>query len=252
MLLSSLPLPFAEALRTTAVLGFTHVDLVASAHRSPDQREALADSGLLVSCGAVARNLPNGQALDAADVTACRAAVQATQAQIAEAAQLGATHCYLVPGTDASAEALERFGEACVVLADFAASRKVRLCVEHIPGRALPSAAAVLAWLDRVNHATLALLLDVGHCLISREDAAVVATRAGDRLGYIHFDDNDGVADRHWPLLTGRLTELALQGLSTALRQIHYDGALCLELSPDNPAPEEALRQGKALLARLF
>src|SRR5262249_38150215 len=104
----------------------------------------------------------------------------------------------------------------------------------------------------RLNHATLALLLDVGHCLITREDAAAVATRAGDRLGYVHFDDNDGVGDRHWPLLTGRLTEGALQGLSAALRANHYEGARVRELSPDNPAPEEALRQGKALLERMF
>src|SRR5438876_101024 len=98
MLLSSLPLPFEEAVRTAAALGFTHVDVVALAQRPAAHREAMADSGLLVSCGAVARNLPEGQTLDAADVTARRTAVLATQAQIADAAQLGATHCYLVPG----------------------------------------------------------------------------------------------------------------------------------------------------------
>jgi sugar phosphate isomerase/epimerase len=185
-------------------------------------------------------------------MAARRAAVETTQAQIAVAAQMGATHSYLVPGNDASAEAVQRFADSCVVLADFAAKRKVRLCVEHIPGRALASAAAVLDWLQTLGHANLSLLLDVGHCLITGEDAAAVASRASARLGYVHFDDNDGVADRHWPLLTGRLTETALKDLSTALRFVRYDGALCLELSPDNPAPEEALRQGKALLERLF
>jgi sugar phosphate isomerase/epimerase len=252
MLLSSLPQPFEEAVRTAAALGFTHVDVVGMAVRPEAHREVLADSGLLVSCGAVARNLPDGQTLDTVDMAARRAAVETTQAQIADAAQLGATHCYLVPGLDASPEAVQRFTDACGVLADFAADRKVRLCVEHIPGRALSKAAEVLAWLEKTNYPNLALLLDVGHCLITDEDAAAVATRASSRLGYVHFDDNDGVADRHWPLLSGRLTETALQGVSTALRQIGYSGALCLELSPDNPTPEEALRQGKALLERLF
>jgi sugar phosphate isomerase/epimerase len=252
MLLSSLPLPFEEAVRTAAVLGFSRVDVVSMAERPDSHREALADSNLLVSCGAVARNLPDGQTLDAADVTARRAAVKATQAQIADAAQLGAPHCYLVPGTDATHEGVQRFADSCVALADFAANRKVRLCVEHIPGRALPSVNSVLTWLETLDHPSLALLLDVGHCLITGEDAAAVAMRASARLGYVHFDDNDGVADRHWPLLTGRLTETGLQALSAALRQIGYHGALCLELNAANPAPQEALQQGKALLERLF
>jgi sugar phosphate isomerase/epimerase len=126
----------------------------------------------------------------------------------------------------------------------------VRLCVEHIPGRALPTAAGTLAWLERSGHEQLGLLLDIGHSLITREDSAEVVRRAGPRLGYVHFDDNDGVADCHWPLLTGRLTEETLREVGLALREINYRGALCLELNPENPLPVEALRQGKELIER--
>jgi sugar phosphate isomerase/epimerase len=64
------------------------------------------------------------------------------------------------------------------------------------------------------------MLLDVGHCLISGEDAAAVIQRAGERLGYVHLDDNDGVGDLHWPLFHGRLTREQLANAMTALRTI--------------------------------
>ena len=50
-------------------------------------------------------------------------------------------------------------------------------CVRPIPGRALPNAAPTRAWLRRAAHPNLGLLLDVGHCLISGEDAAAAAAR---------------------------------------------------------------------------
>lgn len=248
MLLSSLPLPFAEAVRLAAELGFTHVDVIGLEDRPASHREALADTGLFVSCAAVGRGPEGIFPLDAADVATRRAKVDATKLQIVDAARLGATHCYLVPGTDGSPEALLRFGEACSLLADHAAGLRVRLCVEHVPGRALPSVAAVL---ETIGDKNLALLLDVGHCLISGEDAAAVVRRAGPRLGYVHFDDNDGVGDLHWPLLTGRLTELGLRELGSALREVGYSAALCLELNASNPDPASALREGKALIERL-
>jgi len=250
-LLSSLPAPFEEAVRQVADLGFTHVDVVGLGERPDSHRAALAEAGLLVACVAVGRGLPEGQALDAADITLRRAAVAAVERHIADAALLGATHCYLVPGTENGTDALLCFGDSCRHLADFAAGRGVRLCVEHVPGRALARADAVLDWLEQPGHDRLALLLDVGHCLITAEDAAAVVRRAGPRLGYVHFDDNDGVADRHWPLLTGRLSEAQLRDVAAALAAIDYRGALCLELNPQNAEPVAALRQGKALLQRL-
>ena len=101
-----------------------------------------------------------------------------------------------------------------------------------------------MAWLERVGHGNLALLLDVGHCLISREDPADVIGRACPRLGYVHLDDNDGAGDLHWPLLTGRLTERVLQATLAALAASGYRGALALELHPENPDPVGALGSG--------
>jgi sugar phosphate isomerase/epimerase len=259
---TSLPGDLAAVLGQIAELGFTHVDLVAEVDRPAEHREALADSGLLVSCLALGRNLPAGHTLDAADVGVRRATLALLQLQVADASRLGAMTVYLVPpplsppnlggnkGGDATG--LTYFAEGCALLADYAAARKVRLCVEHVPGRALPDAATTLDWLEQLSHPHLGLLLDVGHCLISGEDAAAVVRRAGQRLGYVHLDDNDGAGDLHWPLLTGRLTEPQLADTMRALQAIGYRGALSLELNPTNADPVEALRDGKRIVERMI
>lgn len=250
-LLPSLPLDFEPALQQLRALGFTHVDLVALPERPEAHLEALADAGLLVACAAVGRGLPEGVTLDAVALGPRRAALERLKLHVADAARLGATHAYVVPGMDASPEGLARFADGCRLLADFAGSRMVRLCVEHVPGRALSSAAATLAWLEQTGHDNLALLLDIGHCLISGEDPTRVVEQAGDHLGYVHLDDNDGRGDLHWPLLAGRLTEDLLVRFLAALPSAGYGGALCLELNPHNPDPVGALREGKALVERL-
>ncbi len=250
-MLTSLPLDFEAAARRAAALGFTYVDIVGLAERPAAHREALADAGLLVSCAAVGRGLPDGHTLDADSMPARRAAVEEVKRQIADAAGLGATHCYLVPGLDGGADALHRFADSCTHLADHAAARMVRLCVEHVPGRALATVAATLDWLRELGHDNLSLLLDIGHCLMTNEDAAEAVRRAGPKLGYVHCDDNDGKGDLHWPLLNGALTREGLRDLGAALRSVGYRGPLSLELNPANADPVAALREGKELLESL-
>ena len=242
--LTSLPLDFPQAVARAAALGFTHVDPVALVDRPAPHLDALADAGVLVGCASVGRDLPPGHALDAADVQRRRAALRLMQRQLDDAARLGATCAYVVPGADAG----EVFTEAIGLLADHAARRMMRLCVEHIPGRALASAAATLAWLRRLDHANLFLLLDVGHCLITGEDAAAVVRDAGPLLGQVHLDDNDGVGDLHWPLLKGRLTIDDLRRLAEALRATDYHGGLALELNAAHADPEAALTDGRAIV----
>jgi sugar phosphate isomerase/epimerase len=249
---TSLPGNFSTVLLRMTELDFTNVDLIAEVDRPAEQLEELAESGLLVSCLALGRQLPPGHNLDAADVGIRRATLALLQRQIADAANLGATTTYLVPGIDNGATALKCFAEGASLLADYAAARKVRLCIEHVPGRALPTAAITLDWLQRVGHPHLGLLLDVGHCLISGEDAAAVIRRAGERLGYVHLDDNDGSSDLHWPLLTGRLTQPQLADVMTALQDIEYRGALSLELSSKTADPIEALRDSKRVVEQLI
>jgi sugar phosphate isomerase/epimerase len=257
---TSLPGDFPAVLSQIAALDFAHVDLVAAVDRPAQELEALAESGLLVSCLALGRHLPDGHTLDALDIGIRRATLALLERQIVDAARLGATTAYLVPpplsppklGGDKGGGATARacFAEGCALLANYAKARQVRLCVEHVPGRALPTAAMTLDWMQQLDHPHLGLLLDVGHCLISGEDAADVVRRAGERLGYVHLDDNDGAGDLHWPLFTGRLTEQQVADTIKALQEIGYRDALSLELNPMNADPVEALRDGKRIVER--
>jgi sugar phosphate isomerase/epimerase len=251
-LLTSLPLDFESGIRKLHALGFTHVDLVGLAERPAEHLEMLAESGLMVSCGAIGRGLAEGCSLDAAPLALRRAAVDEMKRQIADIARLGGTYAYIVPPKDTRAEALARFSEACGLLADFAAGRMVRLCLEHSPGTALPSAAVTLDFLEQIRHANLGLLLDVGHCLLSKEDPAAVVARAKERLFYVHLDDNDGVSDLHWPLLTGRLTEDWLRATLDALMKNGYAGGLAFELRAESAEGAEALRRGRELVIGLL
>ncbi len=243
VLLDGPPADFAAEVRLAAGLGFTHVDVVALEERPAADLEALANAGVVVRCAAVGRGLPD---ICTADT------LERMRRQIADAARLGATHAYVVSGMDASSAGLACFAEACGLLAEYAAGRMVRLCVEPIPGRALPSAAATLEWLRRTAHPNLALLLDAGHCLLSGEDPATVARAAGPLLGYVHLDDNDGVGDLHWPLLTGRLTAKHLTDLAAALRELRFSGGLSLELKAAASERASVLRAAKEITTSLL
>jgi len=248
--LPSPPLDFEDALTQVSLCGFAYADMVAVAERPAKHLDALADSGVIVSCGALGRGLAPDQSLDSASVTVRRATLDILKQQVADIARLGATHAYLIPGRDNSSDGLARYGEACQLLADYAGQRMVTLCVEHFPETALPSAGAALEWLEKVDHDNLGLLIDVGHCLISNEDPSAIVAQAGNRLRYVHLDDNDGINDLHAPLLsTGKLTEAMLRKVLSALAHSNYEGKLALELKAPSA---ETLRLQRELLERLL
>lgn len=236
VLVTSLPAPPEAAFGELVRLGFRRVDLVGKSVRPEVEREALADSGLIVDCVALGRDLPEGCSLDAGDVAKRRRAVEEVEKQIAEAASLGARVGYVVPGKNVAG--LRAFADSCGVLAGFAQRRMMQLCVEHFPGSALPTAAGTLDWLADAGLNDVKLLLDLGHCLISREDPCQMLAQAGDhRLGYVQLDDNDGVNDVHWPLLSGVLTEPMLRDFLRQLHVLGYRNGIAMELNAklDNP-----------------
>lgn len=250
VLITSLPFAAEISLAELARQGFRHVDLVGKVERPEAEREALADSGLIVDCVALGRELPDGCTLDASDVAKRRQAVEVVQRQIVEAAQLGARVAYVVPCKDAAG--LPAFADSCQALTAFARSRMMTMCVEHFPGSALPTARETLNWLETSGLENMKLVLDLGHCLISHEGPAEIATKAGARLGYVQLDDNDGVNDVHWPLLRGTLNEAVLRDLLHRLRALNYRGGVALEL---NGALEEPLRNvvnGKRIVEEIW
>ncbi len=179
------PLDFEDALVQVARAGFAYVEIAAAIDRPSTHREALADSGLIVSSG-VLGCIDRDAALDSAATTHRRAALESLKTQVADLAILGATHAWMPPGDDGSDVGLARFGEACQLLADFAGQRMVKLCVGHAPGSALPNAGLALSWLERCHHSNLGLALGVRHCEAGNEDVSGLIQRAGKQLGHVH------------------------------------------------------------------
>jgi sugar phosphate isomerase/epimerase len=146
---------------------------------------------------------------------------------------------------------LPAFGAALKGLAEDAARKEIKLCLEHVPGRALGSARETLDFLKQLSHPNLFLLLDVGHTLLSRENPWEVIEEAGTRIGYVHMSDNDGKKDRHWPLLDGRLTYESLAKTIRALNQVGYQGTIGLELYKDFASLISGLSKSRNLLIRV-
>ena len=83
------------------------------------------------------------------------------------------------------------------------------------------------------------------------EDPTRVITAAGDRLAYVHFDDNDGVGDLHWALLDGVMTEQTVRDTFKALDNTGFAGSISLELSPALANPAGALARSRDVLLRV-
>lgn len=239
-----------ETLRQVRAIGFDTIDLQPAHQRSLESRLLAQELGLSVSCVGASFGMPAGSALDHEDESQRQRAVNHARSAIKHAADIGAETAYVIPGLEASSGALERYRRSIAQLADETAELGIKLAIEHFPGMALPTAGDTLAFINRIDHDNLYLLYDSGHIQISGEDPETVIKRAADRLGYVHFDDNDGIRDLHWSLLDGVMTDESLVATVQALEEIGYGGAVSLELSPQLPAVRRALETSRDILLR--
>ncbi|MCY4465208.1 MAG: sugar phosphate isomerase/epimerase [Chloroflexi bacterium] len=239
-----------DLLRSARELEFDWIDIQPTHLQTLESRLLAQELGLRVSCLGASFGMPPAASLDSADNDKRRAAIAHCQAAIDQARDVSAQVAYVVPGQDSSAAGLTRYGESLLQLAERAAQLGIKLALEHFPGKALPTASETLAFIGALGHPNLYLLYDSGHILLSGEDPVEVIINAGDRLGYVHVDDNDGSGDLHWSLLDGVMSEEALFDTLRALHQISYGGALSLELSPSLPRPQRALQESRDILLR--
>ena len=228
-------------------LGFNRIDVRPDFLEEEEVTALLAAHSLSVSSIAASFGVPDDAALESSDAGARRRAVAHVEKVAKQCAALGAKVVYLVPGKDDSPATLSLYADSLAQAADQAAAHDVRLCIEHFPGTALPTAAATLDFINAVAHPNLGLLFDIGHVQISNEDPAEVIRTAGERLYYVHLDDNDGHGDLHWALLDGILTTRTLKNTFNALQEIGYAGAVSLELSPQLDDPYQALKRSREI-----
>ncbi len=246
----ALSLPETDLLRQVRELGFDWIDIQPSHLRSLESRLLAQELGLGVSCLGAGFGLPAWASLDSRDNTARAAAVDHVRQAIEHAAKLNAETIYVVPGKDQHEDAMKHYAESLCQLAEAAAADSIKLAIEHFPGTNLPTAQSALEFIQQTGHPNLYLLIDTGHLQISGEEPEHAIANAGDRLAYVHFDDNDGLGDLHWCLLDGLMTEESLGATLLALEGIGYSGALSLELSPGLKQPAKALRESRDILLR--
>ena len=229
-------------------LGFRWIDIRPEYLQSSAAQAAARSHSLQVSSVAASYGLPEGASLDSPDELSRNEALSHLHRIARQCKELGGSAVYLVPGADGSKEALARYADSLATAAERAAALGITIGVEHFPGTALPSAAETLAFIEAIDHPNLGLLFDIGHVQISDEDPAGVIRRAGNRLAYVHLDDNDGKGDLHWALLDGILTVGTLRDMFLALKEIDYAGAVSLELSPQLEDPFQALQRSRQIV----
>lgn len=220
--------PIEQALRSIKITAFHYIDVAPDTLDGPGARQIQKDLGLKVSCVELDHKLPSGSSWDGKDDGAFRKSVEYLKQALQKGQSLEASTAYV--GSCGNQKYLKRFGVALSELAAEAAKRGMKLCLEHVPGRALSTAKETLAFLEELGHPNLYLLLDVGHTLLSKEKPVEIIEAAGKRLGYVQLNDNDGKKDRHWALLDGLLTRDELARTLRALVKIGYEGTLGLEI----------------------
>ncbi|HJN30185.1 MAG TPA: sugar phosphate isomerase/epimerase family protein [Candidatus Latescibacteria bacterium] len=248
----ALPIDEEVAVPRVAEMGFSCIDVRPPAFERPEVVDATVRVGLGVSCLAASFGLPEGASLDHEDAAPRAGAIAFTERAIELAARLGADAVYLVPGTDGSEAALARYAAVVGPLAQRAQDRGLSLSLEHFPGLSLPTVAATRDFVERVDHPNLHVLVDIGHAQMEGITPAAAVYIAGDRLGYVHLDDNDGVGDLHQGLLDGMLTEKSLADTFSALTQVGYEGAVSLELNATLEDPAAALTQSLQIVRNVL
>jgi len=242
-------IPITAALRELKETAYHYVDVETDFLDAPTSIDCLKSLGLKIGCVALDHKLPSGSSLDGKDGGAQRAAVAFIKEALGKSQALGVQAAYIAPC--AHRNSLKAFTSAVTELAEDAAGRGIRLCVEHVPGRALPTAKEALKFVEDAGHANLHLLLDIGHTILSKEKPSEIVAAAGKRVGYVQMDDNDGRSDKHWPLLEGRLTLDELSRTIKALEQAGYEGTLGMELNYDRASLISGFSRNRNLVLRL-
>lgn len=247
----SLPGAENDNLSQIARLGFHSIDIQLAMLSVEATRAQARELGLPVACVGASFGLPKGATFDSPDKAATAQALAHFERAVAHGAELGASAAYVVPGLDNSPQALARYAEAMFAAADIAAGLGLKLAIEHFPGRALPTVAGTLDFIKKVGHPNLYLLFDIGHAQISGENPAAAIKTAGERLGYVHLDDNDGQGDLHWALLDGVMSEESLRQAFEALVEVGYHGPVSLELNQTLPDPLNVLQRSREVALRM-
>lgn len=239
-------------LEAMADLGFRSIDIQPYMLRSSESVSILNRLELNLSCVSLSFFAPEGSTLHTKDKAAAQSMMGHLKDGIDHASHIGVDRTYVVPGEVDDELSISDYVHYYGELAEYAQSRGVMLGIEHFPEKAFPTIQSTLDFIREVDHPNLYLLFDLGHAQISKEDPAKLLPLAGDRLLYVHLDDNDGVNDLHLPLIEGVQSRKDLESLFKVLVELNYQGPVSLELHPHLPNPFQALARNKQLVDELL
>ena len=247
----SLPGSTDRVLDEIAGAGFDLIDVKPDTLTPEASREKAVGLGLRVSSVGASFGIPEGVALDSPDPDEVSRAMRHFEEGLRTSKDLSADVVYVLPGIGDDSESMARYARSLESLAGTADDLGLKLCIEHFPNTALFTASGTLEFIHGIGHPNLYLLFDIGHSQISGEDPANTIRQAGDRLAYVHLDDNDGEGDLHLELTDGVLTEEVLGGTLEALNEIGYAGPVSIELNPNLSEPIESVKRSKNLVKRI-
>ncbi|MEX0763033.1 MAG: sugar phosphate isomerase/epimerase family protein [Dehalococcoidia bacterium] len=230
--------------------GFDYVDLRPDCWDGIPDAGSLAGMGVRLACaGITPMRMAPGISLSSLATEDAGRALPYLAGAIQRASKLGARRAYMVTPPERVGGRPE-YVQSLRRLADEAGEVGVGLCVEPHPGRALSDYTEVMRLLDGAGSDNLYALLDLGHLLITGEDPAATVRMLGDRIGYVHIDDNDGKADRHFGLLEGVLKPHVVDSFLDALAAVGYDRPVSIELSRSLPSPVASLVASRDYITR--
>ncbi|MDA9764427.1 sugar phosphate isomerase/epimerase [Opitutales bacterium] len=239
-------------LEAMAELGYRSIDIQPYMQRSSESVSTLKRLELDVACVSLSFFAPEGSTLHTKDKAAAQSMMDHLKDGIDHTAHIGVDRAYVVPGEVDDDLSINDYGVYYSKLAEYAQSRGVMIGIEHFPRKAFPTIQSTLEFIKEINHPNLYLLFDLGHAQISKEDPVQWLPEAGDRLLYVHLDDNDGINDLHLPLTEGVQTREDLESLFKVLGELNYQGPVSLELHPLLPNPFQGLSRNKQLVEELL
>jgi sugar phosphate isomerase/epimerase len=141
---------------------------------------------------------------------------------------------------------MAQLADECRDLADYAASRQVRLAFEPEPGMFIDIMDRFAELYQRVNHPAFGLTLDIGHLRCQGETPIADRIRAwGGCLWNIHIEDMRRGIHEH--LLFGE-GEIDFPPVLQAVEEVGYAGAVHVELSRHSHDAVEVARRAIAFL----
>lgn len=239
-----------QCLNQLAELGFHSFDVCPTMQRTPEALLTREQRGLSVTCLSICHDAPSKTSFHSDDPSVWKPLFAHANDAIIHASRLGAHCAYVVPSPPT--ENLSCYAHRYTELAELGQQNDIKIGIEHFPGTAFPTVQSTLDFIKSVDHPNLYLLFDIGHAQMSNEDPTAALHLAGERLAYVHLDDNNGKDDLHLALTDGVQTKQSLKSFFSALVDIGYEGTISLEIHPTLPNPLDAIRRSKRIVEDLI